>query len=69
MPLEQLVDVGAGIEKLVRNHQGGHQDQPFVANGAVLLHQAIELDVEIVGDLCRADELRSRRSKSGRCDY
>lgn len=49
--VQKLVDIGASVEKLVRDHQCSHQDQPFVAQGAVLLHQAIELDFEIVGDL------------------
>ena len=49
--VQKLVDVGAGIEKLVRDQQSRHQDQPLVAQGAMLLHQGVEFRFEIVGDL------------------
>jgi hypothetical protein len=49
--IKKLVDVGTGIKKLVRNQQCRHQDQSLVAQGAMLLHQAVEFRFEIVSDL------------------
>lgn len=49
--VQKLVDVGAGIEKFVRDQQSRHQDQPLVAQGAMLLHQGVEFRFEILCDL------------------
>lgn len=47
---QKLVDVGSGIEQLVRDRQSGHQHQPLVADVAVLAHQLFELGRQILRD-------------------
>lgn len=47
---QKLVDVGAGVEQLVRDRQRGHQHQPLVADVAMLVHQPFELSRQIFRD-------------------
>ena len=52
--MQKLVDIGAGVEKLVGDDQGGHQHQPFVADVAMLARQRFKLASQIFCDFFEA---------------
>lgn len=49
--IEQVVNVGASIEKLVGNRERRHQDQPLVTDEAVFASQIVELSLQIISKL------------------
>ena len=52
--MQKLVNIGAGVEKLVGDDQGGHQHQPFVADVAMLARQRFKLASQIFCDFFEA---------------
>ena len=51
---QEFVDVSAGIEQLVGDHDGSHQHQPLVADIAVIARQFFEFAGQILADLLKA---------------